>query len=252
ATRVEVLAGPDLVIDPDAPLTLAEGVRVSLGGTVTLQAIAARNDGDEAAESYGISVFASPDAVFGTEAELIAGVAIARTEAGEAIGGVSGTVDSQFGIIGDAFVHVVVDSLGEVAETSEENNVATLRVQVTPFTGSDDVVTLPGASAFQWKALGGDDQVTGSDGRDRIAGGGGDDTISGERFSDTLIGGAGRDELRGGGGQDDLRGARGAERFAELDLTQRGDDVVLQGDGLFARFEDVELSLLTAQRFDFV
>jgi Ca2+-binding RTX toxin-like protein len=66
--------------------------------------------------------------------------------------------------------------------------------------------------------LGGDDELTGTDGADLLDGGAGDDVLDGAAGNDTLLGGIGSDALHGGPGSDLLDGGP-------------GDDLLLGGWG---------------------
>jgi Ca2+-binding RTX toxin-like protein len=66
-----------------------------------------------------------------------------------------------------------------------------------PFTNGADVYTLPTPSQT-WRALNGNDSITGSSGADTIYGDAGNDTINGGTSNDYIEGGLGSDTLNGG------------------------------------------------------
>ncbi|MEP2785103.1 MAG: M10 family metallopeptidase [Pseudoruegeria sp.] len=92
---------------------------------------------------------------------------------------------------------------------------------------------------------GGDDTITGNQGRNHLSGGAGDDLLKGRDGADQLLGGAGtdtlfghrgRDVLRGNQNADILKGGRGEDRLiggngADELNGQRGDDRITGGSG---------------------
>lgn len=103
--------------------------------------------------------------------------------------------------------------------------------------GDDDLRT--GGGADTGKGGGGDDMLLGQGGADRLVGGGGSDTIEGGRSDDTLKGGAGvdhfmykpgagNDVILDFGGGDQIVISRGANQFSDLNIEQRGGDVLIE------------------------
>lgn len=128
---------------------------------------------------------------------------------------------------------------------------------------------------------GGKDRLDGNGGRDTLDGGGGNDALNGGGGKDDLDGGGGRDTLEGGGGKDELTGGggrdfflfsrgdgfdtitdfrdrqdrimidEGAEAFADLTITQIGDDALVRFANVRISVEDTDISALTAADFIF-
>ena len=117
-----------------------------------------------------------------------------------------------------------------------------------------------------------EDRLVGGYGKDRLYGGNGDDDISGGADADRLIGGRGDDELAGGSGADIFYFARnegtdrvedfqngidhfrilsGATRFADLAVTQVGDDVRVAFGGTVFFVEDTSARHIGAGDFIF-
>ena len=136
-----------------------------------MQALAIGNDGDLDAADFRVRAYLSTDEVLTGDDLALGGSPTTSSPAG-AIGAVDGamlevpTLEAR-----DYFLLVVADADGQIVETNEDNNTASVRVQVSPFTAGEDDVALAGVSAFQWRALGGADVVVGVSGRDRIHGG---------------------------------------------------------------------------------
>ncbi|MEO0680846.1 MAG: hypothetical protein AAF192_10560 [Pseudomonadota bacterium] len=157
--------------------------------------------------------------------------------------------------------------------------------------GADDL--RGGGAADLLSGRAGADMLLGQAGNDEIRGGGGADVAKGGAGADTVVGGRGRDDLDGGGAGDVIEGGRGvdalaggggrdsfmfsqgdrrdtisdfkdrrdklvfesgAERFADLDIRQKGDDVVVSyGDRKDAIIlENFEADDLTARDVMFV
>ena len=93
------------------------------------------------------------------------------------------------------------------------------------FTDGADVVTLftPGT----YRALAGDDRVTGTESDDRISGNAGRDVLIGNGGNDRLFGNIGQDRLLGGKGSDRLVGGDGNDRL----FGNRGKDLLEGGKG---------------------
>lgn len=89
-------------------------------------------------------------------------------------------------------------------------------------TAEADTLTLDNAGTL--RALGGDDDVTGSSGIDQLFGNRGNDTLNGDSGNDLLNGGWGSDALIGGDGNDKLLGGKGSDYLAGGD-----DNDVLRG-----------------------
>ncbi|MEM6743285.1 MAG: calcium-binding protein [Pseudomonadota bacterium] len=119
---------------------------------------------------------------------------------------------------------------------------------------------------------GGKDRLRGGAGKDRLDGGGGSDRINGGGGNDLIIGGKGSDRMTGGGGRDvfrlkqgdgrkdvitDFGGrdkieiAKGAERFKDLTIRDRGDDVHVSYKRGKVILEDVEPREITSGDFIF-
>jgi hypothetical protein len=88
-------------------------------------------------------------------------------------------------------------------------------------------------------ALGGDDHITGSNGRDCIVGGDGDDELSGGNQDDVLVGGVGDDQLQDDefGEDPHVQNATGQDRMFGGDGNDRlrggnGKDALWGGDGV--------------------
>lgn len=119
---------------------------------------------------------------------------------------------------------------------------------------------------------GGKDALNGGGGKDMLDGGGGKDDLDGGGGRDTLEGGRGKDELTGGGGRDfflfsagdgtdtitDFRDRQdrimideGAEAFADLTITQVGDDALVRFANVRITIEDTDTSTLSGADFIF-
>ncbi len=124
---------------------------------------------------------------------------------------------------------------------------------------------------------GGKDHLEGGRGKDDVIGGGGRDTLKGDGGADNLDGGGGRDELDGGRGNDVLTGGRGpdtfvfgtgsgrdrivdyqagldlirinsgAETFADLAISQIGEDVRIQFANVIVTLEDTLVGEVTPE-----
>ncbi|MEO1688097.1 MAG: hypothetical protein AAFU61_09340, partial [Pseudomonadota bacterium] len=206
--------GPNLTFDPDAPLlSLPNGPRLQAGEETFFDDDGLVNDGDRDAQNVAFAVYASADQVLDADDQSVFFRFGGQLRAGEATQPLTEAPFFSLDALpaGDVFLIGVADEGANVEESDETDNLTVMRVQVTPFTGGDDVIRLPGPSAFEWRALGGDDQVTGTDGRDRVAGGAGADVLIGEAGADTLKGGRGTDTLSGAGAADQLLGGRGGD-----------------------------------------
>ncbi len=156
--------------------------------------------------------------------------------------------------------------------------------------GADDDNIGGGAGKDEIHCGVGNDTVGAGDGDDRVWGEAGHDTLNGGNGHDSLWGGDGNDRINGGAGNDLLSGGAGADtfvfathgagendmitdfeadgtdliqiagipgsshaaRFAALDATQLGDDVMLTHGGHTILLEDVALADLSAADFLFV
>lgn len=135
---------------------------------------------------------------------------------------------------------------------------------------------------------GGRDALNGGGGKDLLEGNGGKDTLEGAGGRDDLDGGGGKDELDGGGGKDRIEGGRGADllsggggrdtfffergsgadtildwrdrqdrieidgaSFAQLNIDQLGDDVLISFANIRVTVEDANADLFTAADFIF-
>jgi len=140
--------------------------------------------------------------------------------------------------------------------------------------GGDGDDTLKGKGGNDYlKGKGGDDRLDGGGGRDKLVGSGGADALKGKGGKDKLIGGGGddtlaggkgnRDLLKGGSGEDvfligrkdgrdkvkdfrdgqDMVGvASGAERFEDLAIRRKGDDLLIKNGRTKLLLEDVDKS----------
>ncbi len=110
---------------------------------------------------------------------------------------------------------------------------------------------------------GGRDMVSGGGGKDTVMGGGGKDTIEGDRGADILTGGGGRDtfSFSQGDGRDRvtdyndradtiLIGA-GADSFADLTISQAGDDALIRFANVRIFLEDTDMNVLEQTDFMF-
>jgi len=108
---------------------------------------------------------------------------------------------------------------------------------------------------------GGDEQPNGGGGRDRIRGGSGGDLSVGGKGNDEMSGGGGpdvcrlkqgdgrRDVITDFGGRDKIDITKGAKRFKDLKILDRGDDVhVLYKNGKVV-LENVEPREIKANDF---
>ncbi|MGF1537706.1 MAG: hypothetical protein ACFB4J_14665, partial [Elainellaceae cyanobacterium] len=105
------------------------------------------------------------------------------------------------------------------------------------------------------------DRLLGGRGNDRLVGGRGDDFLRGDRGNDTLIGGGGADifALRAGQGRDRInRFQNGQDRirllgslsFSDLEITRRGNGVLLSFDGEdLAQITGVRVNQIDRQDF---
>jgi hypothetical protein len=129
----------------------------------------------------------------------------------------------------------------------------------------------PAQATFDFSAVGqvigtagGDDPLEGTAGSDRISGRGGDDRLSGGdgidlldggEGNDILDGGPGSDLLFGGPGNDEMTGGEGADRFFQLSLPDRGDQILDfnadEGDvlNLSALFSDDDVNVGNVDQF---
>ena len=137
---------------------------------------------------------------------------------------------------------------------------------------------------------GGKDSLEGGGGKDLLNGGGGKDTLSGGGGKDTLDGGGGKDVMQGGGGKDLILGGKGndsltgnggrdvfqfktgdrkdtitdfnqrqdkieitngADAFADLVITQAGDNVRIRFSNVQITVDDSEAGEFTANDFIF-
>ncbi|MEM7241515.1 MAG: hypothetical protein AAF429_04965 [Pseudomonadota bacterium] len=123
----------------------------------------------------------------------------------------------------------------------------------------------------------GSDTIEGGNGVDELQGGAGNDVLSGGAGNDLLVGGEGRDILEGGDGEDYLAGEDGNDLFvlsgtgedtvedftfgedaillgdgvgfADLTITQDGDDALVSHGGSTLRLVNVDSAELTAANF---
>lgn len=112
----------------------------------------------------------------------------------------------------------------------------------------------------------GGDELNGAQGNDRLAGGGAADTLKGGAGVDILIGGRGRDvfvftdnfgkdliaDYKDGEDRMDFSGHSGVSSFADLTITQIGDNVLISdGAGGEVRMRDVALDEIDESDFIF-
>lgn len=138
--------------------------------------------------------------------------------------------------------------------------------------GAGDDRLLGGAGRDRLDGAGGADLLAGGGGNDRLAGGAGADVLRGSGGADVLTGGAGNDRLAGGAGADEfrfaarhgadsitgftpgedlIRLAEAAPRYRALDISQVGEDVVIDtGEGTVT-LKQVEADDLSARDFLF-
>ena len=128
----------------------------------------------------------------------------------------------------------------------------------------------------------GNDRLIGGEGNDRLIGGIGNDLLLGGAGNDDLSGGSGNDQLFGGQGSDILRGGLGSDRFvfettagadriadfedgldrirfiggpgsyAQLAISQQGDDVLVRWGTISVLIEDITRAEIGAADFLFV
>lgn len=170
--------------------------------------------------------------------------------------------------------------ISDVTPPADGTIVGTVRADALAGIQIADVITgLMGADRLFGAA--GNDRLFGGAGDDRLAGQGGDDVLRGGVGGDVLVGGAGADLLIGGAGNDRLLGSAGADvfqfaggdgrdvvadfgagdsfemrvagvdAFADLSVSQVGDDVRI-GYGSGAVFvEHARVAEITAEDFHF-
>lgn len=156
---------------------------------------------------------------------------------------------------GTYYFGVIVDYLNTVSETNNFNNASEGQLFTVPgpavlFTSGADRVTVP--SAGTWRALAGNDTVTGSSGADRLFGDQGNDRLSGASGRDILTGGSGKDLMSGGSSGDTFD-------FNSRTETRTGSlrDVILdfnhaQGDRIDLRTIDAKSTVGGDQAFKFI
>ncbi|MEO0682554.1 MAG: hypothetical protein AAF192_19305 [Pseudomonadota bacterium] len=125
------------------------------------------------------------------------------------------------------------------------------------YDGADKIRGRAGADRIEGDN--GADVLKGERGDDAVKGGAGSDVIVGGRGNDRLIGGKGRDEFRFNVGSDEdrivdfevgrdkLKFANGADSFSDLDLTQRGDNLLI---GYGRRGDEIVLKNVDRSEFD--
>ena len=143
--------------------------------------------------------------------------------------------------------------------------------RLTTFAG-DDLLSGRGGNDRLFGGNGNDD-LRGNDGKDRLFGEDENDALSGGDDDDTLTGGKGRDTLEGGDGadtfefatgdgrnnritdmtlgEDVIRILDGAASFADLDISNNGDDAVVAFSNVRVFLEDVDSAALDAGDFLF-
>ena len=138
-------------------------------------------------------------------------------------------------------------------------------ISIEIFSGSnlDDRIT-SGGEANQLIGLAGDDTLTGAGGNDTLFGGDGDDRLVGGGDNDNLFGqngtdtfvfstGAGNDIIRDFEDGVDMIEFRGAvDSFADLTITQDGDDAIISSANGTITVLDIEIADLTVDDFAFL
>ncbi len=112
------------------------------------------------------------------------------------------------------------------------------------FGGSENDVLRGGAGRDRVNGNAGNDSLEGGAGKDRLKGGAGNDTLAGDAGRDTLVGGAGSDSFVFGdnSGKDTIRDFNVLQdtldftsshitSLDELNIFQKGDDVIVKYDG---------------------
>ncbi len=128
--------------------------------------------------------------------------------------------------------------------------------------GGDDVLKGQGGDD-KLKGDAGDDDLHGDGGKDRLWGGAGDDALDGGKGNDRMWGGGGADVFhlsKGDGrdvifdfkpGQDLIEIGRGAGRFGQLDIEQKGKDAIVSFRNVAVKLDDVDADDLSAADFLF-
>ncbi|MEL7035395.1 MAG: Ig-like domain-containing protein [Cyanobacteria bacterium J06592_8] len=175
----------------------------------------------------------------------------------------------------ESFIYEVNDGNGGVVQAE-----ATLNVEIL-----DDGEIIAGTNKPDelLGTDGGEDTITGGNGKDVIMGLDGADIIRGENGSDVLDGGESVDKLFGGQGSDELTGGDGADEFwfeksggfdtitdfeigidvmsisglkatsfADLGISQKGSNAIVDFGGSKVTLENIEGNLLSADDFMFV
>ncbi|CUK24530.1 Cyclolysin [Cognatishimia activa] len=143
----------------------------------------------------------------------------------------------------------------------------------------DDTLEGEGGHDQIW-ANAGDDIVRGGNGNDLIGGSQGNDSLYGEAGNDTLLGSNGQDQIWAGTGSDQITGGANADTFhfyvdedsaritdfedydrihihetglsyAQIDISQSGDDVFIAFQGTEITLENMSLSDIGAEHFVF-
>ena len=146
--------------------------------------------------------------------------------------------------------------------------------------GGGDIIS-GGGGRDTLNGNGGRDQIDGNGGRDLVNGGGGRDMVSGGGGKDTVMGGGGKDMIEGNRGADILTGGggrdtfsftqgdgrdritdyndradtiligAGAESFADLSISQVGDDALIRFANVRIFLEDTDMNVLEQTDFMF-
>ncbi|MEO0682783.1 MAG: hypothetical protein AAF192_20480 [Pseudomonadota bacterium] len=138
--------GPNLTFDPDAPLlSLPNGPRLQAGEETFFDDDGLVNDGDRDAQNVAFAVYASADQVLDADDPSVFFRFGGQLRAGEATQPLTEAPFFSLDALpaGDVFLIGVADEGANVEESDETDNLTVMRVQVTPFTGGDDVIRRP-------------------------------------------------------------------------------------------------------------
>ncbi len=216
-----------------------------------------------------IAGFAGNDAISGGGGNdrLIGGPGADRLDGG------SGIDEADYGSAGSSVRADLANTGTNTGEAQGDSYVAVENLRGSNF---GDLLAGDAGANFLWGGQG-DDQLFGRGGDDLLDGGTGNDTISGGTGNDTIIGGKGHDRASGDAGADVFRFAIGDDTLTISDfepgvddlalvnlgvgftvrdllpyVSQEGSDVVIRSGSQEVRFEDTQLSELSAGDVIFV